>query len=121
MLGRINSVMAAGEHRDSAARNACAMRGGVDAARKPGDDGETSFGQFAGQLLGKPDPSGGSIARANDSDLRPLHYRELPAHRQKRWWIIDHLQPHRVARFTKRGEFDAARPRGLQFSKGVLG
>ena len=37
MLGRIDPVVAAGQHRDRAARDAGAVRGLVDAAREPGE------------------------------------------------------------------------------------
>ena len=35
MLGRIDVIVPAGQHRDGAAREACAMGGGIDAAREP--------------------------------------------------------------------------------------
>ena len=43
MLGRIDTVLAAGEHRDRSGRKACGMRGRVDAAREPGGNGEPGF------------------------------------------------------------------------------
>ena len=42
MLGRIDPVMAAGQHRDRAACDRIAMRGLVDAARQPGDNDKTA-------------------------------------------------------------------------------
>ena len=47
MLGGIDAVVAAGEHGDGAAHEARAMRGGVDAARKPGDDAEAGAAEIA--------------------------------------------------------------------------
>ena len=41
VLGRIDAVVAAGQHRDGAGRQTRAVRGGVDAAREAGDDAET--------------------------------------------------------------------------------
>ena len=53
MLGRIDVVVAAGEHRDGAGREACAMRRGVDAARQPGDDGKAGLAELARDPLGE--------------------------------------------------------------------
>ena len=52
MLGRIDTIVTAGEHRNRSGREAGAVGGGVDAARQPGDDGEAGFAKLA------RDPSG---------------------------------------------------------------
>ena len=47
VLGRIDVVVAAGQHRDGAGREARAMRGGVDAAREAGHDDEAGVAELA--------------------------------------------------------------------------
>ena len=49
MLGRIDPVMAARQHRDSAARKARPMRRLIDAACEPRDDDEAGFSEIMGQ------------------------------------------------------------------------
>jgi hypothetical protein len=56
VFGRIDPVVAAGEHSHSACAQARAMRGGVDAARKPGYNGKARIAQIARNALGKLDP-----------------------------------------------------------------
>ena len=84
VLGRIDALMAAGEHRDGAGREAGAMGGGIDAARQPRHDAEAGLAQVARQPLGEFDAGGRGIARADDGDQRLRQHGELAAHRQQR-------------------------------------
>ena len=52
MLGRIDAVLAAGEHGDRPGCETGAMRRRVDAARQPGDDGKAGLAEFAGDAAG---------------------------------------------------------------------
>ena len=47
MLGRIDAVLAAGEHGDVLVARLAAMCGRINATRQPGDDGEAGFAEFA--------------------------------------------------------------------------
>ena len=49
VLGRIDPVMAAGQHRDGAALDGGAMRGLIDAARQPRDDDKAGVAEIARQ------------------------------------------------------------------------
>jgi hypothetical protein len=120
VLSRIDAVMAAGQHRDGAGRKACAMGGGVDAARQPRYGGEAGRAQVARQALDEFDSGRRGVARADDGDQRPHQHSQLAAHRQQRRAIVDHLQPRRKIRLAKRDEIDATRPRRFQFCLGVL-
>jgi len=53
MLGRIDAILAAGEHRDRSGRETCRVRGRIDAARQPRDDRETGFAELARDPLGE--------------------------------------------------------------------
>ena len=71
VLGRIDAVVAAGQHRDGAAGEAGAMRGLVDAARQTRDDDEAGGAEIARELAGEFQPGAGGVARADDRDHRP--------------------------------------------------
>ena len=120
VLGRIDAVMAAGQHRDGAGRKTGAVGGGIDAARQSRHGAETGVAQVARQPLGEFDAGRRGVARADNGDQRVRQYGELAAHRQQRRRVVDHLQPRRIIRLAERDEFDAACARGFQFGFGVL-
>jgi len=68
VFGRIEAVMAAGKDGDGAARQTRAMRGGVDAAREPRDDGKTRFAKVAREPLGEAHARRRRVACADDGD-----------------------------------------------------
>ena len=88
MLGRIDPVVAAGQHRDRAAREAGAMRRLIDAARQPGDDDKAGFAKIARQLACKFQPGAGSVAGADDRDHRP--HQRCRARRERRATAAHH-------------------------------
>ena len=117
---RIDAVMAAGEHRDRAGREARAMRGGIDAARETRDDDEAGVAEIARQPLGEPHAGRRGIARADDRDHRQGERRGVAAHRKQRRRVVDHLQAQRIVRLADATRRDAERLRGLDLALGVL-
>jgi hypothetical protein len=63
--------MAAREHGDGAGEKAGAVRGGIDAARKPGDDDEARIAEITRELVGEFHSRGGGVAGADDGDEWP--------------------------------------------------
>ena len=93
---RIDAVVAAGQHRDGAGREARAMRGGVDAAREARGDDEAGFAEVARQPLGEFQPRRGGVARADHRDHRARRAprdcrarRSAAAHRRSRRGAAD--------------------------------
>ena len=70
MLGRIDDVEAAGEHRDRAGAEARLVSGRVDAARKARDDGEPGRAELGGKHARELDAGGGGLPRADDRRSR---------------------------------------------------
>src|SRR5438045_3762435 len=68
ILGRIDVVDAAREHGNRARRKRSLMRGGVDAARKSGDDHEAGMPKTGGKLPGEFASEGGGVACAHHSN-----------------------------------------------------
>ena len=105
MLGRIDAVVTAGEHRDGAGR-----RGWRDAPRrrcrararrrwrKPASPSSRA------SWLGEFHAGGRGVARADDGDHRPISTSMLAAHREQRRRIVDHPQPRRIIRLAERDE-----------------
>ena len=58
VLGRIDAVLSAGQHRDRAAGEARAVRGAVDAAGEAGGDDEAGFAELARDPLSELDAGG---------------------------------------------------------------
>ena len=118
VLGRIDAVVSAGQHRDGAGREARAMRGRVDAARKPGGDDESGLAEFAREPLGEFHAGRRSVARADDSD-----HRRAPA--PPRWPRTATSggassiarKPGRIAGFAERDEPRAERGRAASISR----
>ena len=70
MFGRIDPVVAAGEHGHSAGAQARAMCGGVDAASESGHNGKARIAQIPRNALGKLDPRCRRSPRADNADQR---------------------------------------------------
>lgn len=119
VLGRIDAIMSAGEHRDRAACDAGAMRGLIDAAGEPRDDDEAGLSKLARELAGEFQARAGGIARADDGDHRTHQRCVLAAHGEQRRRIVDHRQPRRIALLAGRepgdAEFAARGKLGLGF------
>jgi hypothetical protein len=120
MFGRIDPVVAAGEHGHSAGAQARAMRGGVDAARESGHNSEARIAQIARNALGKLDPRRRRIPRADNADQRPRQRIDLAPHRKNRRRIVNHSQARGIVGLIKREKFDTRRLRSFQFGFGPL-
>ena len=109
MLGRIDAVVAAGEHRDRAGREARAMRGGIDAARQARDDARSRRSpRSRASRSANFTPARRGIARADDGDQRPRQHGGVAAHREQRRRVVDHAQARGIVRLAERDERDAA-------------
>ena len=120
MFGRIDAIVAAGQHGDGAAAEARTMRGGVDAARQARDDGEAGVAEIARESLGETHAGGRGVARTDDGDHRPVERRRSAAHGEQRRRVVDHLQPARIVRLAQRDEADAERLRRRELALGIL-
>lgn len=78
MFGRIDPVVAAGEHGDRAAFNAGAVRGLVDAAGEPGDHDKAGVAEVARQRACEFQPGTGGVAGAHDRNHRPVSASHVP-------------------------------------------
>ena len=120
VLGRIDVVVPAGEHRDRAGRKAGAVGGGIDAAREPRGDDEARFAELAREPLGEFHARRRGIARAHHGDHRHLQRRERAAHGKERRRVIDHRQARRIVGLGERDQRDAAPARGVELALGLL-
>jgi len=66
--GRIEAVMPAGQDGDGTGGETRAVRGTVDAAREPRDDGKARFAEVLREPLGEAHARSGCIAGADDGD-----------------------------------------------------
>ena len=107
MLGRIDAVVPAGEHRDRSGRERSAVRRRVDAAREARDHGEAGLAELACDALGEFHAGAGGVARTDDGDHRQRERRRLAADCHEGRRVVDHLQPRRIAGFAQRHERDA--------------
>jgi hypothetical protein len=107
MLGRIDAVVPAGEHRDRSGRKRRTVRRRVDAAREARDHGEAGLAELARDPLGEFHAGAGGVARTDDGDHRQRERRRQAADRHEWRRIVDHLQPRRVAGFAQGHERDA--------------
>ena len=79
MLGRIDTILAAGEHRDGPGGKARGMRRRVDAAGEPGGDDKACFAKFARDPLSEFQSRARSVARADDRHHRQRQRPHLAA------------------------------------------
>ena len=107
MLGRIDLVMAAGQHRHRAAREAGAMRRLIDAARQPRGNDKTGLAEIARQRACEFQAGAGGVARADDRDHRPHQHLQRAAHAEQRRRIVQHRKPRRITGFARREQADA--------------
>ena len=110
VLLRIDSILASGKDRDRAGREACAVRGGIDAAGKARSNHEAGVGQLARQAFGELQSGGGRIARANHRDHRTGQRSGIAAHGKKRRGIIDLGKALRVRLLAKADQRNAKLP-----------
>ena len=89
MLGRIDPVMTAGQHRHRAAVDAGAMRRLVDAARQSRGDDESGLTQIARQPPGEFQSGAGGVARADNGDHRPHQHLQRAAHAEQRRRVLN--------------------------------
>ena len=106
MLGRIDAVVPAGEHRDRSGRKRRTVRRRVDAAREARDHGEAGLAELACDALGEFHAGAGGVARTDDGDHRQRERRRLAADCHEGRRVVDHLQPRRIAGFAQRHERD---------------
>ena len=107
MLGRIDPVVAAGQHRDRAACDRGAMRGLIDAARQPRDDDKAGVAEIARQLACEFQAGAGGVAGADDRDHRPHQRLRRAAHAEQGRRIVERRQPRRIGGFARRDQRDA--------------
>lgn len=107
MLGRIDPVMTAGQHRQCAAGNAGAMRRRVDAAGEARGDDKTGLAEIARQGACEFQTGAGGIARADHGDDRPHQHVADAAHAEQRWRIVEGGEPRRITVFVRRDQMDA--------------
>jgi hypothetical protein len=119
MLGRIEAVVAAREHRDCSGGETCRMCRRIDAARQSGDGGETGFAQFARDPLREFQSRAGSVARADHGDHGQREHAGVAADGDQGRRIVNHLQPQGVVGLTQRHEGDAEFFRGGDLALGV--
>jgi hypothetical protein len=120
MLGRIDAVLTARQHRDRAGREACLVRGRVDPARQPRHHDKTRFAELARDHLREFEPGARGVARADRRHHRPRQRRRVAADRQKRRRIVDHLQPRRIVGLAPGDQGDAELVRQGEFAHRVL-
>jgi hypothetical protein len=120
VLGRIDAVVAAGEHGDGAGGEAAPVCRGVDAARQAGCNREPRFAELARQPLGEAHARGRGIARADDRHGRQGERSGVAAHGEKRRGIVDHPQAVRIVGLGSRHQGHAHRLGGRELALGVL-
>lgn len=119
MFGRVDAIVAAGQHGNGAAAEARTMGGGVDAARQARDGGKARGDEIAHESLGETHARCGGVARTDDGDHRPVERRRSAAHGEQRRGVVDHLQPARILRLPQSHEADAERLRRRELALGV--
>ena len=120
MLGRIDAILAARQHRDGPGGEARGMRRRVDAAGEPGGDDKACFAEFARDPLGEFQSRARGVARADDRHHRQCKRVHVAADGQERRRIVDHLQPVRIAGFAQSHQRDPQLSRGGNLSLGVF-
>jgi hypothetical protein len=120
MLRRINPVMAAGQHRHGAARNAGAVRRLIDAARQARGNDKAGLAKIARQRAGEFEPGARRIARADDGNDRPHQDILRAAHAEQGRRIVEGGEPRRITGFVGREEGDAKPLAGGKLHAGIF-
>jgi hypothetical protein len=94
------------------------MGGGIDAAGKPRDRGETRRAEFMDEALRDLQSRGRGVAGADDRDRRQGQCRAMAPHREQRRRIVKSLQ---VARIIRLADGDESRAQFLCRLKLALG
>ena len=114
---RIDVIVAAGQHRDRAGREARAMGGGVDAARQSRDDARSQLRRVRARAARRiSSPAAEALREPTIATIGLRQRRELAAHREQRRRIVDHAQPLRIVGFAERDQRDAE-PRAAAISR----
>ena len=120
MLGRIDAVVAAGQHRDrcrSASEARCAPpsmpRASPDAMPKPASPNSRAMrsANFT--------PAAEALRAPTIATIGMRQRGRLAAHGKQRRRIVDHLQPQRVVRLAERHQADAHRGGRLELALGI--
>jgi hypothetical protein len=91
VLGRIDAVLAAGQHSDRAGCETCLVRGRVDPAREPRHHDKARLAELARDHLREFEACARGVARADHRHHRPRQRRRIAADRDKRRRVVDHL------------------------------
>ena len=102
MLGRIDPIDAAAEHRDRlpAGVQRAQMCGAVDPARETADDHDAGAGEIATQLVADAQPGRRRGARTHHRHRRLRQNRVIPLQPEEWGRIHDLLQQRRICRAT---------------------
>ena len=101
MFGRIDAVVAAGQHRYGAAVEAQAVRRLIDAARQARGNDKTGLAKIMRQLAGNFQARARSIAGTDDRDHRPHQHFDRAAHAEQGRHASPAGQPRRINRLTQ--------------------
>ena len=89
ILGRIDDIDPAGDHRDRAGFDRSDMRGGIDPARQAGNDRHVLAPELGRQLPREPTRRRRGIARADHRDRRPRHQLGASAQHHDRRCVVE--------------------------------
>jgi hypothetical protein len=120
MLGRIDPVVAAGEHRHRAAFDRRAMRGLIDAACETRSNDKAGISEIARQHLREFQSGRRGIARADDRDRRPHQDVADATDAKQRRGVVEFGKPRRISVFARRNQSDAEFGAGFQLSAGIV-
>ena len=120
MFGRIDPVVAAGEHSHRAAFDRGAMRGLVDAACQAGSNHKTGVSEIARQHLRKLQSGRRGIARTDDRNYRPHQHVADATDAKQRRRVVEFRKPRRIAIFAGCDQANAEFGAGFQLGAGIL-
>jgi len=120
VLGRIDPVVAAREHRDGAGGEARPVGGGIDAACEPRRDAEARGAELARQSLRHLDAGRRGVAGTDHGDQRATQHVGIAAHRQQRWGVLDGLEIGGIIGLAERDEARAEPLRRRNLALGLL-
>jgi hypothetical protein len=107
MLGRIDFVVAAGEHGHRAALDAGAMCRLIDATRQARGDDKSGVAEIVCQLACEFQPGARGVAGADNRYHRSFQHLIQAAHGQQRRCIVEHRKSRRITGFTRREQANA--------------
>ena len=101
VLGRIDPVMPAGQHRDGSAGEAGAMRRLVDAAREPRDDDKSGIGKIVRQRAANFNPAPDALREPTIAIIGRISASMRAAHAEQWRCVVDGGEPWRIASFLR--------------------